>query len=424
MRSIKFLGVICAALVSFTSFAQQKDTIEYRVEPVCNWVFYGEQNPVVEMVLVNNFSNMQKSELTCQISKDTGEKLYDFKQQSFVAPKDSVRVSFSFNTPAPGFYSVVFSADNKQIKKFNIAYEPEKISSPADAQRDFNQFWDLSILQLHEIAPEYKVVRNKELSGKYRTVYDVTMKSFEGETIRAYWAVPKKKKNYPAVITYMGYGATPWTPIVDTPESAKMAELIISVRGQALNQEYNKYGDWFTFGMDKKETYYYRGAYMDVIRAIDFVYSREGVDKSKIFAQGGSQGGAFTLVACALDDRIAAGAPHVPFMSDFVDYEKLGRWIGGAIRQQAKEKSVPVEKVLEVMSYFDIKNFAHKIKCPIVMGVGLQDIVCPPHTNFSGYNLITSPKEYYIYPKNGHSLPIKEWFKVRENFFDKFIEEK
>ncbi|MDO4735546.1 MAG: acetylxylan esterase, partial [Bacteroidia bacterium] len=80
------------------------------------------------------------------------------------------------------------------------------------------------------------------------------------------------------------------------------------------------------------------------------------------------------------------------------------------IRQQAKEKSVPVEKVLEMMSYFDIKNFAHKIKCPIVMGVGLQDIVCPPHTNFSGYNLITSPKEYYIYPKNGHSLPIKEWF--------------
>lgn len=421
MKGLKclFLGIcICACSLAT---AQMRDTIAYRVEPVNNWVFFGDENPVVEMVLVNNFMNMQKSNLSCVISKDTGEPLYTFKQQSSVAPKDSATVSFSFNAPQPGFYSVVFSADDKQIKKFNIAYEPEKIVSPYDAQKDFNSFWDLTILQLHEIKPEYKVVKNKALSGKYRTVYDVTMKSFEGETIRGYWAVPKGKKNYPAVITYMGYGATPWTPDVNTPECAKMAEFIISVRGQALNKEFNKYGDWFTYGMSKKETYYYRGAYMDVIRAIDFVCSREAVDKTKIFAQGGSQGGAFTLVACALDDRIAAGAPHVPFMSDFVDYEKLGKWIGAALRGEAKKQDVELSKILETMSYFDIKNFAGKIKCPIVMGVGLQDIVCPPHTNFSGYNLITSPKEYYIYPKNGHSLPIKEWFKVRENFFDKFL---
>ena len=125
-----------------------------------------------------------------------------------------------------------------------------------------------------------------------------------------------------------------------------MAEFIISVRGQALNEKYNKYGDWFTSGMSKKETYYYRGAYMDVIRAIDFVYSREAVDKTKIFAKGGSQGGAFTLVACALDDRIAAGAPHVPFMSDFVDYEKLGKWIGAALRGEAKKQDVELCLIL------------------------------------------------------------------------------
>ena len=98
--------------------------------------------------------NMQKSNLSCVISKDTGEPLYTFKQQSSVAPKDSATVSFSFNAPQPGFYSVVFSADEKQIKKFNIAYEPEKIVSPYDAQKDFNSFWDLTILQLHEIKPE------------------------------------------------------------------------------------------------------------------------------------------------------------------------------------------------------------------------------------------------------------------------------
>lgn len=36
------------------------------------------------------------------------------------------------------------------------------------------------------------------------------------------------------------------------------------------------------------------------------------------------------------------------------------------------------------------------------MGVSLQDPVCPPHTNFSGYKLIKSPKNFIIYTNCGH----------------------
>ena len=52
---------------------------------------------------------------------------------------------------------------------------------------------------------------------------------------------------------------------------------------------------------------------MDLERAVDFVASRPEVDDDRIVAEGSSQGGAFTLVACALDSRIKAAAPTFPF---------------------------------------------------------------------------------------------------------------
>ena len=71
-----------------------------------------------------------------------------------------------------------------------------------------------------------------------------------------------------------------------------------------------------------------------------------------------------------------------------------------------------------MLSYFDIKNLSPWIECPVIMGVVLQDEVCPPHTNFSCYNRISTDKEYYIYPLNGHNTP-DSWNEARKVFFEK-----
>jgi Acetyl esterase (deacetylase) len=73
-------------------------------------------------------------------------------------------------------------------------------------------------------------------------------------------------------------------------------------------------------------------------------------------------------------------------------------------------------QLYELLSYFDIKNLAGWIKCPVIMASGLQDEVCPPHTNFSGYNRINTEKEYHIYPTYGHDVP-SVWWNIRMNFF-------
>lgn len=186
------------------------------------------------------------------------------------------------------------------------------------------------------------------------------------------------------------------------------------------NQPYNTYGDWIRYNLDKPDSYYYKGAFMDAVRFIDFISQYEKTDTDRIFAEGGSQGGALTLAAASLDDRLAAICPYIPFLSDYKDYFKIVNWPAAPVMEEAKLKGLDDDTLYRNLSYFDIKNLARRIKCPVMMGIGLQDPTCPPHTNMSSYNLITSPKRLIIYPTCGHTVDYSDWNPRR----DKFLQDK
>ena len=217
------------------------------------------------------------------------------------------------------------------------------------------------------------------------------------------------------MVSYVGYSGKPQCPSAES--NIDYAEFILATRGQGIEKSRNIYGDWMLYRLDDKNEYYYRGAFMDVVRAIDFVASRPEVDVKHIFALGGSQGGAFTLAACALDHRICAGAPSIPFLSDYPDYFKVIKgWPAQQFLKKKTDLGLSDGDFYKTLSYFDIKNLAANIQCPIIMAFGLQDETCPPHINFSGYNLITSPKEYVCYSDKGHDVG-NDWWQLKMKFF-------
>ena len=78
--------------------------------------------------------------------------------------------------------------------------------------------------------------------------------------------------------------------------------------------------DYYAYEFGDTASHYYRGAYIDCVRAIDFLMTREKVSTKNIFAAGGSQGGSFTYAAAALGQgRIRAAAPSITGHADFVD---------------------------------------------------------------------------------------------------------
>ena len=405
-------------LTSSLSLSAQSDNasfdLKYRIDPVNEWVYYAPSTPQIEVVAINNKNAEVSSNVKLDIMTDQYVPLYAFSQSVSLSKGDSTVLNFDFTVPAPGFYRCVVSENDEVVKRFNIGYEPESVISLSDAQPDLKEFWDTAKEELAQVNPDYQLTLITDDNNKNRKLYLVKMKSLGNEEISGYYSVPVKKGKYPAVITYMGYGSKPWIP-GGTPG---YAEFVLSTRGQGLQEPTNTYGDWITYNLDSKDNYYYRGAFMDLVRAVDFVSSRPEVNTDAIFAEGGSQGGAFSLAAAALDDRFCAIAPTIPFLSDYPDYFKTVHWPASAVINKQKQLGLSDQEMYKTLSYFDIKNLAPWIKCPVIMGVGLQDEVCPPHTNFSGYNRISTEKEYHIYPLNGHNTP-PSWYDARMKFFDK-----
>ena len=423
---ISLISLIIACCFSLSMSAQtneKESTFVCRVKQTNDWVFYSPENPRIQVVVKNQNNEKTSSTISLRVTTDDYKQVYQFAQSVMLNKEDSTQVDFSFVAPAPGFYRCTVLQENngisKEVKKFNIGYEPENIVSLPDNKSDFRKFWDESLAELAKVAPEYKLTLIPDSSTNVRKLYKVSMKSFGGVEISGYYCTPVKKGKYPAIISYMGYGSKPWSPKPN--DNSGFVEFVLSVRGQGLQQPTNIYGDWITYGLQSKEEYYYRGAFMDLVRVIDFITSRPEVNAKNIFAEGGSQGGAFTLAACALDHRIAAAAPFIPFLSDYPDYFKIVHWPGDKVKAAwAKQPSMSEAQLYEMLSYFDIKNLAGWIKCPVIMASGLQDEVCPPHTNFSGYNRISSEKEYHINPTYGHDVP-PTWWNIRMDFFKKHM---
>ncbi len=73
--------------------------------------------------------------------------------------------------------------------------------------------------------------------------------------------------------------------------------------------------------------------------------------------------------------------------------------MAGVVFADAREGS---GKVRQTARYYDIENFAPRIHCPVLVGVGLIDQVCPPAAAFAALDRIPSAKEIVVMPQSEH----------------------
>jgi cephalosporin-C deacetylase len=380
------------------------------------------EQPTLRWVVSDTLGHDNTSAVTFSIATDRckSRKIISLTQTVSLRAGQTDTLEMQLPLTEPGFYTCFVEDNGNLVKQINIGYEPTNVVSLPDAHADFDRFWDKALQELAAVDGQYTMTELPEKSGKLRKIYLVTMHSWNDEVIKGYLAVPVKKGKYPVQIFYNGYGAKPWC--VGADDRPDWIEFIVSCRGQFLCEEDNKYGDWIRYNLENPDQYYYKGAFLDCVRAIDFVSQLDKADTRNMFAEGGSQGGAFTLIAGSLDHRLRAIAPYIPFLSDFRDYFSIVDWPAYPVKEEARQKGLSEEQMYSNLTYFDIKNFARRIQCPVLMGIGLQDPVCPAHTNLSSYNLITTPKQLKIYPLCGHTVDYADWNPRRAEFFEQYMQ--
>ena len=373
-------------------------------------ILKGSPDVDIPVTLKSEFRKKYRGAITLTVMTDFGEVFHKDYREVAVKRMSTGRFSFRVRDLKPGFYRATLSLESKMgsIKhNFNFGYEPEKIVSPADPQPDFAEFWQRAKAELATVDPQYKLIRIDSLCTEKQNVYLVEMRSLGNALIRGWYRVPVRPGRYPAIMQVQGYSSVMVPSYVNYGDDIIGFGLNIRGHGNSRDDVNPGFPGYILYNLEDKEKYIYRGAYMDCVRAVDFLCSRPEVDASRIAVEGASQGGALTFATAALNnDRIAVCAPQVPFLSDFRDYFKVAVWPGNEFVELIdQKKKLTWDEAFYTLSYFDIKNLAPMIKAPMLMGAGLMDEVCPPHINFAAYNLVTAEKKYIVYPNAGHGLP-------------------
>ncbi len=386
-------------LLLITPLMERQDHLVLNEDPV-----------VLNLQVENKMKKAVEGNLLVTATSDFGKVVLDVAKEVKVRSGANKQIPLEMGRLAPGFYnvSVVLESetDNKRVE-FAIGVRPEEIVSPLDRAEDFDNYWMRARHELDAVDPQYKLIRQNKLCTETREVFLVEMRSLGNVLIRGWYMRPVKEGKYPAMLHVQGYSSTKGPQ--NLYQGDDMVSFALNIRGHGNSQDHVNPGfpGYLQDNVDDKELYIYRGAYMDCVRAVDFLFSRSEVDTSRVAVEGGSQGGALSFATAALDNkRIDLCVPHVPFLSDFRDYFKVAGWPGGEFRQYFEDHpEISEDEIYKNLSYIDIKNLAPWIKAPVLMSIGLMDQTCPPHINFAAYNQLDVPKEYIVYPYAGHGLP-------------------
>ncbi len=401
---------------------------EYQIEPL-TWrqrfdikidngepteAFSSEEPVTIKVKLKNDSDENLEGTVTAVVKRFTGETVATKTEKIDIEKRQTLTISpFSFDIKDVGFYitNVVFedSKGNKLVQKNGFAIEPTKAISAPTLPEDFGKYWADARAELDAVAPDFKLTPASQYSTKKTDVFEVEMRSLGNVRVRGYYAQPKGKKNLPAILHVQGYSSVMEPFDVDNPH---FAQFFLNIRGHGNSRDDVNPGfpGYLISGITEPEKYIYRGAFMDCIRAVDFLVSREEVDSTRIVAEGGSQGGALSIATTALDKRIKYCMPDVPFLSDFRNYFNIARWPADEFKLYSVSHFKKMDTIFKTLDYIDIKNLAHSVTCPVFMGSGLFDDVCPSAINFAAYNNLSSKdKSFKLYPQSGHALPAKHY---------------
>jgi cephalosporin-C deacetylase len=287
------------------------------------------------------------------------------------------------------------------------AYKPRLTKT-----KDFERFWKDNISRAKDQPLNAKIKKVDYFSKKV----EVSKLIFDGfidrTPITGYFIKSiDDNKPKPAIVSIHGYSGSKGT-VSDYLGwiTLGFTVLTIDVRGQggeapdhAMYDVGNITGN-MTKGIQDKNKYYYRYVFMDCYRALDYITTRKDVDTKRIAVSGVSQGGGLTVVTAALHSNVSLALPSVPYLCHFdraVYVAETGPYL--EILNYLKTHPEDEEKVLETLSYFDAMNFAPKINVPVLMSVGLIDVVCPPSTVLAAFHHLGSKeKELAIYPGMTH----------------------
>ncbi len=294
-----------------------------------------------------------------------------------------------------------------------VAFSPEKIQPWTREPEDFKSFWDQSLKEAASYPLHYTMEPAPEFSTEQIDTWLVRLNlDRKAHVMYGYLMIPKGKKwegrKLPAVLCPPGAGVK---EIKNVAESSYYAEngiirFLIEIHGadptmssRSMADVRSAFQDYLKFGLHSREQYYMRHVYLGLVRSLDFLTQLPQWDGKNLIVQGGSQGGALSIVAAALDPRVTLCVVNHPALADMgAGADNLT----SGYPHFKPEDGAYGKEGLRTLSYYDVVNFARYVKCPTYMTWGFNDNTCTPTTSYAVWNVLSCPKVKLVTPINEH----------------------
>ena len=313
----------------------------------------------------------------------------------------------------PGFlrciaYAVVDGAEYRGIA--TAGFDPLKIQPTVANPQDFDSFWDAAKKELAAVPMDAKMTLLPERCTAKVNVYHLSLQNNRpGARVYGILSIPKKEGKFPALLRVPGAGIRPYYGDIATAEK-DIITLEIGIHGIPVIMDPSVYLDMssgLSYGypfsnIDDKDKFYYKRVYLGCIRANDFLTSMPQYDGQNLAVTGGSQGGALSIVTAGLDPRVKWLGAFYPALSDVTGYlhGRAGGWPHYFDKNNVQANNT--KEKLNTVGYYDVVNFARRVKVPGYYMWGYNDEICPPTSMFAAYNVLTAPKELKLYYDTGH----------------------
>ncbi|RYY36120.1 MAG: hypothetical protein EOP46_07655, partial [Sphingobacteriaceae bacterium] len=360
---------------------------------------------VYDIHIKSTYKVRQDGKISYVLTTDDGKPVHKDSVKVNIGPHGSNSVKFKLPTKTPGFYELSFRLNlsyyDDTVRRV-FGYKAAEIKAQMSRPADFIEFWQKSKQELTKVLPKYKILERNDLSTPKVRVYQVEMQSWGNVTIKGFLSIPERRPpKLPVRYVVPGYlvAMAPITYDVD------FATFCINVRGNGNSKDAidTKGIQYNLYNIADKNNYIYRGVYLDCLRGVDFIaaHTKLGLDTSRILVQGGSQGGALAIVVAALDKRVNLVITEEPLYSDIHNSVRISKImrpastspIGYFTRYISQNTRVNEPQFFRTWDYYDPLNFAPLIRCPVLMGIGLLDELCPPSCSWGMFNSLGSDKK-------------------------------
>ncbi len=405
-RIITLMTLVLAAICAKAeNYPHRSDYLWTAIPDHADWLYTTGQKARIEVTLLK-YGMPFEGTISYEVADDLAES--DIKGSATL--KNGRCILEIPGKKTPGFRDIRLLArdgDREYRHHVKIGFSPEKIEPVTVEPADFNEFWENTIAQAREFPLSYTMEPSPEYSTDKIDAYLVKLMVNRSQGIYAYLFFPKERRlgGHPVVLCPPGAGVkTIKEPLRHRYYAERgcirmemeihgldprLDASVFSEISAAFNGKDNAY---MLNGIDSRERYYLKRVYIALVRSIDLLTSLPEWDGRNVAVQGGSQGGALSIVAAALDSRVTHCIVNHPAVTDMAG---LG-W------PHIDRKLLTKENV-RTLSYYDVINFARQLKdTRVYMTWGYNDDTCPPTTSYAAWNVMKCPKESLVTPVNEH----------------------